>query len=386
MMKFVLLLFVGLVFSAEVAWSKGEIRYLARSPRSLLMGDAYTAHADDEYTLFYNPAGLGRSKLVELTPINPDIGVTNILDDLDRFDNFPKGPAEIADRIMGYPVYIHAGATPTLKFGPVAFSMFVNSSTSIVLRNRVYPQIDIDYRLDRGFVMGYAYSFGNGGKFEKRNPFESKKKNVPSAGRRTSIGVGVKHINRQGLQGSYSLFGSTLLGAIRSNDNDMGAIRQALGFSKGKGWGGDLGIEHAMSSGNSELAFGASILDVAGTKFKKTQGIEPVPEQEMMVNLGASWRQDFTLFDYGIYLDMHPINHNLPFSRQIHFGMEFGIPIVRAFFGLSQGHTSYGVEINLWFLKMTAGFYDVELGNDFKQDVGKRAVIYLSLLEFDFDI
>ena len=38
-----------------------EVRYMARSPKGMLMGDAFTAIADDEYTLFYNPAALGRA-------------------------------------------------------------------------------------------------------------------------------------------------------------------------------------------------------------------------------------------------------------------------------------------------------------------------------------
>ena len=55
-----------------------EFRYLARSPRALLMGDAYTAVADDEYTLFYNPAALGRHKGVHISTINPKIELPDV--------------------------------------------------------------------------------------------------------------------------------------------------------------------------------------------------------------------------------------------------------------------------------------------------------------------
>lgn len=57
-MKFFVLLFLCLVSMLHAQ----EVNYLARSPRALLMGDAYTAIADDEFTLFYNPAALGRNK------------------------------------------------------------------------------------------------------------------------------------------------------------------------------------------------------------------------------------------------------------------------------------------------------------------------------------
>jgi len=349
------------------------------------MGDAYTSKAYDDYTLFYNPATLGRGSLVELYPINVDVGVTNVLDDMDRFDNFPKDPVPIADRIMGYPVYLHAGATPGIKFGSFGFSMFANNSTSLVLRNAIYPQIDIDYRYDRGFVAGYAYSWGQGGKFEKFNPFDKSKKKT-TAGRRTSVGLSVKSIDREGLKGSFSLFGTTLLNEINNNSSDVGALRRALGFSKGRGWGVDFGAEHIISNGKDELAFAASVLDIGGTNFKKTEGTAPVPEQDMFMNAGVSWRQDFTLLDYSLSLDLHPMNRGLPLSRQLRVGAEIGLPIVRALAGFGEGYISYGLMVNVWVVKVMAGFYSTELGTEFKEEQGKRAVIYLSLLDFTFDI
>jgi hypothetical protein len=66
--------------------------------------------------------------------------------------------------------------------------------------------------------------------------------------------------------------------------------------------------------------------------------------------------------------------------------MELGLPIVRGFFGWSEGYVSYGLEVNLWLIRVNAGFYDVELATEFKQETGKRAVLYISLLEFDFDL
>ncbi|MBI2518777.1 MAG: hypothetical protein HYV97_00085 [Bdellovibrio sp.] len=387
-MKDLAKLLILLFFSSLIAPTllAREMRYLYRSPKALLMGDAYTALAYDEYTLFYNPATLGRGSLVEFYPINPDFGVTNVLAELDRFDNFPKDPVPIADRILGFPVYVHAGATPGLKFGSFGFNMFASSTTSLVLQNAIYPQLDIDYRLDRGFIAGYAYSWGRGGKLEKFDPF-SRSKKKSSMGYRTSIGASVKHINRQGLAGSYSLFGTTLLNEINSTGKtDIDSIRRALGFAKGKAWGADVGAEHIISSGKSELAFAASVLDVGGTDFKKTEGIGEVPDQDMYVNTGAAWRQDFGLLDYSLSLDFHPINQPIGLGRMTHFGFELGLPIVRVMGGWSEGYISYGVMANLWLIKIMAGFYDVELGTNFKEEQGKRALIYLSLLDFTFDL
>ena len=83
--------------------SAKEIVWLGRSAKALLMGDAWTALAnDDEMTLFYNPASLGANSSVGFNLINPKLGATNALDELDRFEDFPSGDAgAISERLLG---------------------------------------------------------------------------------------------------------------------------------------------------------------------------------------------------------------------------------------------------------------------------------------------
>ena len=87
------------------------------------MGDAYTAVADDEATLFYNPAALSRTKGVDLIPLKGNFEFTDILDreiGLDelsfslnrRFENWPDEPELIANRILGFPIYFKMGNHP----------------------------------------------------------------------------------------------------------------------------------------------------------------------------------------------------------------------------------------------------------------------------------
>lgn len=380
---FILLIFVGLPLYAK------EVRYLVRSPKALLMGDAYTAIAEDEYTLFYNPAALGRNAGLSFTPINPSIGATNALDDLNRFEDFPsRDTAAISDRVLGYPMYLQLGAFPNLKFGPFGFSAFIQNSTSMVLRNRVHPILDLDYRYDRGFILGYAYSIGKGG---KKTPLgfgrKFTKKGQYSTGHRTSFGVAFKKINREGLDESYHLFGTELINVINSGDSDSFLdIRRGLGYSKGTGLGYDVGVEHVYGMPNSELSFGGSILDIGGTRFKRIDGNADIPVQEMIVNIGSAFRQKFTGFHYTLSLDLHPVNHYIDFGRKIHVGLEVGIPVVTAVAGWNGGYFSYGVELDLWPMKIIAGFYGVELGTSYKEEEGDRALIYLSFFDFSYDM
>ena len=370
------------IFISLLAWLSGEAKeiiHLMRSPYALLMGDAFTARADDEYTLFYNPAALGRNAGLRLSPINPQVGVVSALDDMNRFKKFPSSDAsKIGERLMGFPVYFNAAASPGMKFGPVGMVMFASSSPSVVLRNNVHPMMDIDYRLDRGFIIGFSHSIGSGG------ISTSGKKTSP--GKRLSIGIALKSINRQGLDSSYDLFGTELSNTILLADGgDFTALRNALGYSKGKAWGGDFGLEWIYSTQYSELSWGLSVLDIADTRFRKISGTQDIPRQDMYINTGITWRQDFMLLDYSISMDLHPLNVAMPWQRKFHLGFDIGIPLIRLMAGMSEGYISYGATVSLWPFKLTAGFYGVELGRDYKQEKGSRAFIYLSLLDFAFE-
>ncbi len=370
----------GFMFAC-FALSARETHYLGRSPQALLMGDAFTARADDEYSLFYNPASLGRTKGLSLTPINPEFGLTNALDEMDKFQNIPQNDtAALSERFMGTPVYLHASAMPNVKMGGFGLSLFLNTTTSLVLRNAVHPIADIDYRYDRGFTMGYAYSWGTAGKKKK------KKDAATTSGYRTSIGASVKHVRRSALVQEFPLFGTSLINTINKPGNkDWAQIRNSLGYSEGSAWGGDLGIEHSIVRGPTEIAFGLSAMDIGDLQFRRLNGTGEIPRQPMTINGGMTFRQDFKIFDYSLSADIHPMNQYMPLGRRIHIGAEAGIPLVRVFAGYSEGYLSYGAQLNVYMFKLTAGFYGVELGSEYKEEKGSRALIYLSLFDFSFD-
>ena len=377
MMKkhFILIIFLILVVYKIQA---RETIYLARSPKALLMGDAYTAIADDEYTLFYNPASLGKNGTVSIAvnPINPTFGITNALTELDRFSDFPAEPDLVAERIMGFPIYLNVGALPMMKFGPFAIGFFYNIHTSLLMQNATHPVLGINYFQDRGFIMGYSHSFGNGG---RRNKDGSR-----TIGNRTSVGFSVKKMNRQSLSDDYPVFGSELFKTIIAGASDPTQIRETLGYSAGESWGWDLGAEYVLSTQRSQLSAGISILDVGDTQFKVTSGSE-VPSQEMIISSGVAWKQDFTLIDYTIALDFHPLLRPMDFMRRLHLGFDIGLPGFRFLAGYNGGYLSYGAMFRIWPVKITVGLYGVEVGSHFRQKEASRAMIYLSLLDFTFE-
>ena len=380
MSKYFFLLFT---FLATNSWSQ-ELSYIGRSPRAQLMGDAFTAVADDEYTLLYNPAALGRNTGVSLTPINLALGGTNALEDLERFKNFPSAdPSAIADRILNFPLTLQANGFPGLKMASFGFNLFANSKTNFILRNAIHPTLNLDYRYDRGFITGFAFDIGSGAKSSRIH--KSSKSDV-SLGRRLSVGFAVKHINREGINSQFDLFGTTLLNKINSGSTSLASLKEAFGFSKGSGWGYDLGAEYAYSGGPGLFTAGLSILDIGGTRFKKTQGTADIPVQEMTINSGVAFKQDFGIFDYTLSADLRPITSGVVLSRKFHLGSEISLPFVTLNAGWSEGYVSYGGSLKLWPLKLTAGFYGVEIGSQYREQEAKRFILYLSLFDFSFDI
>lgn len=381
-MKVLLLLFINLWTQLQAQ----EVSYLARSPRALLMGDAYTAIADDEFTLFYNPAALGRNKGVSLTLLDPTFGLTDALSELDRFKNFPSGDGaapQIANRIMDFPIYLQAGIFPTLKMGQFGFTLFANSKSSLVLRNATNPELDINYKYDRGFIFGFAHNIGSGAYASR---VKKSSKTTVSAGSRLSFGGAIKHMNRQGLQDQFDLFGTTILSKINSGATDINSLKDAFGYSKGSAWGYDLGAEYALSSGRKTLTSAISILDIGSTRFTKTEGSGKIPKQDMMINSGIAYKHDLGLLDYTLSADIHPMNSGIDFGRKFHFGTELSLPLITLNAGWSEGYLSYGGSIKLWPIKITTGFYGVEVGSHYREQVAKRFILYLSLFDFSIDL
>ena len=362
--------------------SYGEFLYLGRSQEALLMGDAYTAVAEDENTLFYNPAALGRHRGLSISLLTPIIQTPDLIDinlsldhfhfnyDKNRFSDFPREPADIATKIIGNPFFFQTGITPTIKLQHFALSFFAHSKLKIGLENYIRPEFSIDSRLDHGVIIGYALNFGN--------------KNPRSPGWRSSYGFAAKQLYRQGLQKSFPLMGATLLEASSDNDEGIKGLKNRLGHAKGKGYGFDTGVEANYYTRNrGRLTLGASVLDIGDTKLTRTEGTRELPNQKMSVNLGTSWSQRFILFDYTLALDYsNMVDPYTPNQSKLKVGLCTRFPLLDFYWGLNGGYLSWGLGLDVLFLRIRLGFYGVEIGHDFKAKSADRFIFSVDLLRF----
>lgn len=366
-----LVLFILLTFNQAHAVVD---RALGTSPRGLLMGNAYTAIADDEYTLFYNPAILARHKGFSFYPINPQFRASNVLDDPDRFTDIGSDPNDFADAAFDYPVHLGTDFTPTLKMGYFGFSGLYQSNTNMNLQNQVNPSLDIDHRSDTGFIAGFAYPlFGN---------FTSE-----GGGNHLALGASLKYLKRESVYGSYDLTGLTLLDALQAGEIDQ--VLDQLGKVNGQGWGFDFGLDYANSSGGSTFTAGLVFLDVV-TTLQTEDNINDfeVQDQPMQVHFGTAWKGSMGAgFDVTVSADIRNLSRQMELARRIHLGTEVGVSPAFSFYaGVNAvDNYSYGLKFNAGLINLMAGFYGQEIGQKLGQQESNRAVIYLSLFDFTFN-
>jgi hypothetical protein len=371
-MKWLFLLSLILIVSEVQAF---DYPYTVRSPRGLLMGDAFTAVNDDEYTLFYNPASMARHKSdFSIYPINPQFNGSNMLNDMDRFDDFPDEPSGASKVLMDYPVHASASIAPGFKFFNVGVSFIATQSYDLLLRNRAHPMLDVDIHSDKGVQVGVGIPLGT-----------SRINRKSQSGSQTSLGIGAKYLERTGVRDTLALTGPIIVDAI--DQDKVEDIVKELGRVKGIGYGFDAGIEHVRRSGNSQFVIGLSALDITGTDFKESDSKKKleVSDIRQQVNLGIAAGQDFKLFHYILSADVRGLNEEMDFGKRLRLGAEIGIPGLSVMAGMNSGYYSYGATVDLQLIKITAGFYDLELGSNYKQVKGRRFLVYLSLFDFSFD-
>jgi hypothetical protein len=337
------------------------------------MGDAFTSIADDEYTLYYNPAILARHKGLSFWAINPQITVTNILSESDKFSNTGSTTGDFVDNFVDTPIHIGLNASPGFKLGRFGFTAIVNNQTNMNVVNNYTPMLDIDHHYDRGFIAGYGFPL-NGD---------------------LAFGMSVKYVQRESIFGTYNLLSSTTIDLIDriSNADDVSEysdlLADAFGKAEGSAWGVDFGLDYVKRKGKNLFTMGLSILD-AYTKFNTTSSSRQssVQAQPLKANFGASYLIKQAGFGVLFSGDIRNLEtFELDFSKRIRLGSELILtPALSVLAGLNSGQYSYGIKLDLGAVKTYAGIYGVDIGERANQQTSQRAVIYLSLLDFNFDV
>lgn len=364
------LLFLLFIFTFKTF---GEVTYINRSPRGLLMGDAYTSIATDEYTLFYNPALLARHEWFSFTPFNLTISGTNPLGtDIESTDS--TEPTEIAETYMNIPVNIGLNIAPGFKMGSFGMSVITNNDTNFIIQNVTTPTMQLDQRFDRGFVMGYAHDI------------------KASGDSHLAAGFGMKYLEREGIFKRHSLLGTGFLNA--ATHTEMNDILDALGQAKGRAWGFDFGLDWYKGNESSEIGMGLSLMDMYtkftvvsdGNSTDNPADDNAIKPQPMDVNFGTHWMQGFGPFSFTISADVRSLqDSSMQALQRLRLGFEVDFLALGFMGGWNAGYYSYGAKLDLGLIELMVGFYDFEIGQTYQEQRGSNFLLYLSFLSFEFD-
>ena len=349
------ILFAPLLQAAEPAFIRESIR--ARG-----MGNAFTAAANDEMLLFYNPAAL-RSvyyNMYEVVGFNTTTNENTI-----NLGKSSSGFSTIGS-LAGKKIYNEANlgllSHVNSRFG---WSFFSNGLVDIQVRNPIIPYLETKAYVQTGLAGGMAWSFLD---------FQ------------LDLGLGVKLVQRSGIDTKLHIFDE----AIIEFTEDQKTTKLQKKFTSKAAFAPDAGvIYHFDSYHNMEPKVAFSLQNIGGLDF---EGAGKVP---MTMNIGVSTESEFNGFDMILAADYRDLadsqemisKGNIMTERNIKIGVEFGwqklfnghhLISLRA--GRNGPYNSVGWSMNLFGFKVDFAKYSEEIGGYAGELEDKRTSLQVSLI------
>ena len=349
------ILFAPLLQAAEPAFIRESIR--ARG-----MGNAFTAAANDEMLLFYNPAAL-RSvyyNMYEVVGFNTTTNENTI-----NLGKSSSGFSTIGS-LAGKKIYNEANlgllSHVNSRFG---WSFFSNGLVDIQVRNPIIPYLETKAYVQTGLAGGMAWSFLD---------FQ------------LDLGLGVKLVQRSGIDTKLHIFDE----AIIEFTEDQKTTKLQKKFVSKAAFAPDAGvIYHFDSYHNMEPKVALSLQNIGGLDF---EGAGKVP---MTMNIGVSTESEFNGFDMILAADYRDLadsqemisKGNIMTERNIKIGVEFGwqklfnghhLISLRA--GRNGPYNSVGWSMNLFGFKVDFAKYSEEIGGYAGELEDKRTSLQVSLI------
>ncbi len=335
----------------------GEFPSLYRGIRPLGMGNAFITVADDENTLFYNPAGLNDVQgLGGVEILNPLIEFSQV--GLDAYNDFKDinsdNVTEVTDLLgnyIGEQFSLRTSLYPSIIFHNFGIGALGQVSFSGEVRNRVNPQVNVDGKADVGGVVGVAYGFRE---------------------KKVQVGVALKFVQRQSFQKTY--YATDIAGEDFDPSNDFSEEKET-----GTGFSGDVGVK-VNPEWPLRPSIGLVLQNIGGLNIDEDDADE-IPQQ---LNAGISIHPDLWIFKNTLALDVVDLTKNVEgeddFYKRVHMGAEIRLPYILSLrVGANQGYPSFGATIDLWIIRLAYAHYKEELGavagqKDDARHVGQIAI------------
>ncbi len=335
-----------------------ELPVFYRGVRPLGMGGAFTAVADDENAIFYNPAGLnsiqGFQRAEILNPIAEISQKTwNFYNDLnDALDASTQSErtqkvTDLFNRYIGEHLHMRASVFPNMVFHNFGIGVLGQG----IFDGEVHcPLCSEPLKVRAGYDLALLVS-GAYGVF----------------GQYLQIGATGKVIRRSLVDRSYTI----------QDIVDQNGISLSEDIQNGVGIGGDIGAILRLPVLFTP-AIGITVQNVRGINLDKAGKIS---EQ---INAGIALKPPFPLGQLVLAADVVDLGKEVgsddDLYKRVHVGAEyapFGMLSLRA--GLNQGYPTFGATLDLWLLKIAGAYYVEEIGAFAGQRDDQRYVVQASI-------
>jgi hypothetical protein len=333
------------LLAAESAARAEAFHDLYWSPRAQAMGGAYTAVADDEAAIFYNPAGLAGIEKNTVTYASLDLQGSGdlILGFRDSRAAFTDLSPSTLNMLMGKNVYGRAQFAPTIVMPGFGLAVLVDGQAAILAQNKSLPHITLGYQNTNGVQAAYGMAIGR----RKGRQGVSELR----------LGFAGKFLYRRG---GYRLLG--LMDILNVSQDTLHQVANAWKNSIGV----DAGLQYVRGiTSRLTLNAGLAFTDIGDTKF----GLEA---DRIQSNLSFGLAALYRTGKMGVTLayDYRHILQPADARKRSHFGTELNFPIFSLYAGLNQTYFSYGAGFDVWLVRVTA----VSTAHEYGTFVGQNPV------------
>lgn len=345
-------LFLPFLFM-PAAWASSEPLY--RGARAQGLGGAFTGVADDDQALYYNPAGLAGSKGYSFT-----LGAGNLEASSDLLANyasfmesFSNASVQSINTLIGKNVFARTQVSAAAVFPGFGLGAIYDLQLAIRLKNKALPQGALGYQTTYGFQGGFG---------SRVFKFKRKKGEI-------RFGIAGKALWRSG-----GYISPTLTQLLTANTK---AILGNLA-PWGLGYGVDAGVQ-AVYHFKKRLSVTAAFVgtDLGGLTF--TSGADM-----QRMNLTAGFALNYKTSDMSLTLayDYNHLLDNIDWVEKSHLGVEFVFPALSLFMSMRGLSFSYGIGLDLFFVKIYGISYIEDLSIVHNVDPEQRYLVHAAV-KFD---
>lgn len=349
------LILLSFLYSTNV--SAIEYNRLYRGVRPMGMGGAFTAVADDENALYYNPAGLAMNQTFHMGLANPIAGLSEntydmITSDFSDFDNASALEDFMRDFVGKYQ-HAQVGLFPYIGFTSdnvgIMMSGFANVQVGASVRNLADPYLDARIFVDYGAYVGAGFNLTEDNSFK--------------------VGVAGKFITRKNVIREFYAFD------LAADDFEDKLENEYM--KEGDGISGDIGFIYSMGD-TFKLNLAAVAQNVPEMDMGEAEDIKTI------VNTGVAFITDLSFAKFTLAADFRDVAMNdgedEDIGKRLHLGAEFRfnyLLAVRA--GFNQGYYTLGASVDFWIIRVDAATYGEEIGAYAGQREDRRYLVQVTV-------